>query len=50
MESEVLQPLSHRVTAAVLGQRQLRFAPADLARVHDFVGLALLQDAVLMNA
>src|ERR1041385_566755 len=36
--------------AAVLGQRQFGHAPADVARVHDLVSLALFQNAVLVNA
>ncbi len=46
----MLQPRDHGMAAAVLGQRQLGTAPAHFLRVHDLVGFAFLQDAVLVNA
>ena len=49
LETEVPEAHGHRGAAAVLSQRQLCLAPADLLGVHDLVGLAFLDDAVLMN-
>src|SRR5258708_32788113 len=45
----MLQTLGHRVTTAMLGQWQLRFAPADITRIHDLVGFPMLQNPILMN-
>ena len=36
--------------AAVLAEHQLAFGDADAVRVHDLVGLAVLQHAVLVDA
>src|SRR5260370_37550017 len=36
--------------SAVFGQRKLRLTPADLMRIHDFIGAAIFQNAILMNA
>ena len=46
----MLQTGRHRRATAVFGQRQFGSAPANFLRVHDLVGLALLENAVLMNA
>jgi len=46
----MLQARRHRRAAAVLGERQLGLAPAHRARIHNFVRLSLLQNAVLMDA
>ena len=40
----------HRVAARVLAEHQRRLRHADVGRAHDFVGAAILQHAVLMNA
>ena len=49
-EAEMFQAGGDGGAAAVLGQGQFRPAPADDLRVHDFVGFALFQNAVLMDA
>ena len=49
-EAELLKAGHHGVTAAVLGQRKVGAAPADFAGIHDLVGFAHLEDAVLMDA
>src|SRR5258708_19878323 len=36
--------------SAVFGQRKLRLTPTDLLRIHDFIGLAMFQNTILMNA
>ena len=44
------QALAQRMAAAVLAQHQLRAGKAHVFRAHDFVGAAVLQHAVLMDA
>ena len=45
----MLEARGHGVAPAVLGERQLGATPPHLDRVHDLVGLAQLQDAVLVD-
>ena len=49
-ESEILAAFLQRVPAAVLAEHQLAFGHADRLRIHDLVGGAFLQVAVLMDA
>ncbi len=48
--AEMLQSFGHGVPSAVFGERQFRFAPTDVARIHDLVGLTMLEDSILMDA
>src|ERR1700757_960558 len=45
----MLETLYHGVAATMLSQRKLRLTPADIDRVHDFVGLTMFQDPILMD-
>ena len=44
------QAIGDRGAATVAAQHQLRILPADVLRPHDFVGAAVLQHAVLVDA
>ena len=46
----MLEARDHGMAPAMLGQGQFRAAPTDILRVHDLVGFALFQDAILVNA
>ena len=49
-EPEMLEARGHGVASAVFGQGQLGAAPTHLDRIHDLVGLAHLEHAVLVDA
>ena len=48
--ADLLAPALHRVTARVLAEHQRRLRHADFLGPHDFVGAAILQHAVLVDA
>ena len=50
MEAKVLQTHHHGMATAVLCQRQFRATPTHLDGIHDLVGLAHLEDAVLVDS
>ena len=50
MMAQAGQALAQRVPAAVLAQHQLRLGKAHVFGTHDFVGAAMLQHAVLVDA
>ena len=50
LEAHLLQRFAQRVTAGVLAEHDRVALQADGRRVHDLVGRALLQHAVLMDA
>ena len=50
LEAELLQRVAQRVAAGVLAEHDRVRLEADLGRVHDLVGGALLQHAVLVDA
>ena len=49
-DAKLLQPALEGVTPAVLAQHHAVRGPADILGAHDFVGLAFLDDTVLMDA
>ena len=49
-EAQMIETRDHGVSPAMLGQGQFRPTPADILWVHDLVGFAFLQYAILMNA
>ena len=50
MVAELIAAQAEGVASGVLAEDQLRIRDADRLRGHDFVGQAVLQHAVLMNA
>ena len=50
VEAEVFEAGGHGVAAAVFREGEFGAAPADVFRVHNFVGFAFFEDAVLVDA
>ena len=48
--AQLFQPGFDGSASGMLGEREFRGSPADRLRVHDFIGLPAVEDAVLVDA